>query len=134
NFAIGFLFGYKLLGVFFSKPPNMNSQEYIFSSEGNILGGLFLGIVLAGVKWYEKNKQKLRVPENRIVRIWPHDRVGDIIILGLVFGILGAKLFDNLEHWDQFLQDPIAAIFSASGLAFYGGLIVASIAICMYAV
>jgi prolipoprotein diacylglyceryltransferase len=67
------------------------------------------------------------------VRIWPHDRVGDIVILGLVFGILGAKIFDNLENWDEFVKDPVGHLFSASGLTFYGGLIVAAIAICWYA-
>lgn len=133
NFFIGFLFGYKLVGLIFSRPENMNPQQYIFSSEGNILGGIVVGLILLGLKYWEKNKQKLKKPESRKLRIWPHDRVGDIIILGLIFGIIGAKLFDNLEHWDQFIQDPIAAIFSASGLAFYGGLILAAIAICWFA-
>lgn len=133
NFFIGFLFGYKLVGLLFSRPENMNPQEYIFSSEGNILGGLLLGVILLGLKYFEKNKQKLQKPETRKVRIWPHDRVGDIIILGLIFGIIGAKLFDSLEHMDRFLSDPIGTIFSASGLAFYGGLIVAAIAICWFA-
>ena len=132
NFFIGFLFGYKLVGLVFSRPEGMDPQRYIFSSEGNILGGIVVGLLLLGLKYYEKNKQKLQKPETRKVRIWPHDRVGDIIILGLIFGIIGAKLFDNLEHWDTFIQDPIAAIFSASGLAFYGGLIVAAIAICWF--
>lgn len=132
NAFIGFLFGYKILGLFFGKPEGITAQEYIFSKEGNIIGGLLVAALLAGLKWYDKNKQKLKEPENRTVRIWPHDRVGDIIILGLVFGILGAKLFDNLENWDEFIKDPIGHIFSASGLTFYGGLIAASIAICWY--
>jgi phosphatidylglycerol---prolipoprotein diacylglyceryl transferase len=59
--------------------------------------------------------------------------VGDIIILGLIFGIIGAKLFDNLENWSDFVKDPIGRLFSASGLTFYGGLILAAIAICWYA-
>lgn len=132
NGLIGFLFGYKILGLFFSKPESVSAQEYIFSRDGNILGGLLVAALLAGIKWYDKNKQKLKEPENRTVRIWPHDRVGDIIILGLVFGILGAKLFDNLENWDEFIKDPIDHIFSASGLTFYGGLIAAAIAICWF--
>ena len=134
NALTGFLFGYKLIGLFFNKPDNIPAQEYIFSSQGSILGGLILAVLLGGLKWYDKNKQKLKEPENRILRIWPHDRVGDIIILGLVFGILGAKLFDNLENWDEFIQHPIDHIFSASGLTFYGGLILAAIAICWFAV
>jgi phosphatidylglycerol:prolipoprotein diacylglycerol transferase len=133
NALIGFVFGFKVLGLIFSRPEGVNPQDYIFSSQGNILGGLLLGIVLGGLKWHEKNKQKLKEPERRSVRIWPHDRVGDIIILGLIFGILGAKLFDNLENWNEFIQDPIGRLFSASGLTFYGGLILAAIAICWYA-
>jgi phosphatidylglycerol---prolipoprotein diacylglyceryl transferase len=133
NGLVGFLFGYKILGLLFNKAPEVNAQEYLFSSEGNILGGLALGALLAWFKYSEKNKQKLKTPERRTVRIWPHDRVGDIIILGLIFGILGAKLFDNLEHWDEFIQDPLGHIFSASGLTFYGGLILAAVAICWYA-
>ncbi|MEO6538634.1 MAG: prolipoprotein diacylglyceryl transferase family protein [Ferruginibacter sp.] len=132
NAFIGFLFGFKLLGLLFSKPPEINAQEYIFSKQGNILGGLLFAAVLIGIKWWEKNKQKLKEPERRPVRIWPHDRVGDIIILGLIFGILGAKLFDNFENWDDFIKDPIGRIFSQSGLTFYGGLIMAAAAICWY--
>jgi len=133
NAVIGFIFGFKVLGLLFSRPDNVNPQDYIFSGQGSIGGGLLLAVVLCGLKWYEKNKQKLKDPERRNVRIWPHDRVGDIIILGLIFGILGAKLFDNLENWDEFVKDPVGRLFSASGLTFYGGLIVAAIAICWYA-
>lgn len=134
NAVTGFVFGYKLIGLFFSKPPDVNAQAYIFSMDGNMLGGLLGALLLGGLKWWDKNKQKLKTPERRTVRIWPHDRVGDIIILGLIFGILGAKLFDNLENWDEFIKDPIGSIFSPSGLTFYGGLILATIAICWYAI
>ncbi len=133
NAIVGFIFGYKIFGLFFSKPAEVNPQDYIFSTEGNFLGGLLVGGFLTWYKWWDKNKQKLKEPERRNVRIWPHDRVGDIIILGLIFGIIGAKLFDNLENWDDFVQDPIGRLFSASGLTFYGGLILAAIAICWYA-
>jgi len=133
NGLTGFIFGYKLLGLFFDKDPAMAAQDYIFSSQGSVLGGLLMAGVLAAIKYFEKKKQQLKTPERRPVRIWAHDRVGDIIILGLIFGILGAKLFDNFEHWDEFTADPIGRIFSQSGLTFYGGLILAAIAICWYA-
>lgn len=133
NAITGFLFGYKLGGLFFLKPADMPAQDYIFSREGSVLAGLALGAVLVYLKWREKKKQQLPVPENRAVRIWPHDRVGDFVILALVFGILGAKLFDNLENWDEFIQHPLEHIFSASGLTFYGGLIVAAVAVCWFA-
>ena len=133
NGISGFLFGYKILGIFLTKPADMNPQDFIFSSQGSWMGGIVLAAILVYIKWHEKNKVRLKQPEKRIVRIWPHDRVGDIIVLGLVFGILGAKLFDNLEHWDDFIAHPIQSIFSPSGLAYYGGLILATIAILIFA-
>ena len=133
NFITGFLFGYKLLGVVLSKPEGISPQEYIFSSQGNWVAGILLGLFLAGLKWWEKNKQKAKTPEQRSIRIWPHDRVGDIIVIGLVFGIIGAKIFDGLENWDSFVKDPWGRLFSAGGLTYYGGLILAAIAICIYA-
>ncbi len=133
NFVTGFVFGYKLFGLMLDKPAAVSPQAYIFSREGNLLAGIIVGAVLIGLKWWEKNKQKLKEPEQRRVRIWPHDRVGDIIILGLIFGILGAKLFDAMENLDELFSDPIGTLFSGGGLTFYGGLILAAIAICWYA-
>ena len=135
NGFIGFVFGYKLLGAFLaSRDQGIDLQDYIFSLQGSIIGGLILAALLIFLKYREKNKQKLAKPEERIIRIWPHDRVGDIIVLALIFGILGAKLFDNLENWDRFIKNPIANLFSPSGLTFYGGLICAAIAIAVYLV
>ncbi len=133
NAIVGFIFGAKIFGLIFSRPEGVSPQEYIFSTQGNIYAGLLFAAVLAFVKWYEKDKLKLKVPEKRTIRIWPHDRVGDIVVIALIFGILGAKLFDNFEHWDLFLKDPIGQLFSVSGLTFYGGLILASAAVIFYA-
>ena len=133
NAVAGFLFGYKLLGLFFSKPADESPQSYIFSSSGSWAGGLLLALLLTGLKWYERKKQQLATPEKRSIRIWPHDRAGDIVIVALIAGIVGAKLFDNLENWSDFIQHPIERLFSAGGLTFYGGLIVATLAVCWYA-
>lgn len=134
NGLIGFIFGYKLIGAFIAaRQTGIDLQEYIFSSEGSMMGGLIVGAVLMFLKYREKEKQKLARPEKRVIRIWPHDRVGDIVVLALVFGIIGAKIFDNLENWDRFIEDPIRNLFAPSGLTFYGGLICAAIAIVVYA-
>lgn len=134
NGFIGFLFGYKLIGAFIaSRQEGIDLQEYIFSSEGSWMGGLIIGAVMAFLKYRERNKQKLAKPEKRSIRVWPHDRVGDIVIFALVFGIIGAKLFDNLENWDRFIENPIGNLLSPSGLTFYGGLITAATAILIYA-
>lgn len=132
NFILGFVFGYKILGVFFAKGALANPQAYIFSSAGSWMAGLILGGVFAYIKWQEKNKSKLPKPEQRTVRIWPSDRVGDIVIISAIAGFIGAKIFDNLENWDRFIQDPIGNLFSPSGLTFYGGLIFAILALWYY--
>jgi phosphatidylglycerol---prolipoprotein diacylglyceryl transferase len=121
NAVAGFLFGYKIGGLFFDKAPDVSAQDYIFSGNGHLLSGLLLAALLTGMKWYEKKKQQLKTPEERSVRIWPHDRVGDFAIIALVLGILGAKLFDNLENWDEFLKDPMGRLLAPAGLTFYGG-------------
>lgn len=132
NFILGFVLGFKILGLFFLKNAGpVNPQEYIFSSKGNLLAGIVLGLVFAGLKWRDKNKQKLAKPETRTIRVWPHDRVGEITMIALVFGLVGAKIFDTFENWDSFLKDP-SSIFSPSGLTFYGGLILAGLALWWY--
>ncbi len=134
NFIIGFLFGYKILALFFlGDSATQDPQAFIFSSSGSWPLGLFLGAVFAGFKWWDKRKHQLSKPEKRKVRIWPEDRVGEITILGLIFGVVGAKLFDIFENWSDFLTRPLEYILSGGGLTFYGGLICATIAIVLFA-
>ena len=131
NFILGFILGYKILALFFLN-ADADPQTFLFSGEGNWVLGILLGVVFAGMKWWEKAKQKLDKPEQRKIRIWPQDRVGEITILALIFGLLGAKLFDIFENWSDFLQHPSSYILSPAGLTFYGGLICAAIAIIIY--
>lgn len=134
NFFLGFLLGFKFLGLFLADASlTSDPPSYIFSIQGNWPAGVFLGLTFAGIKWWEKEKRKLPSPEKRTLRIWPHDRVGDVVILAALFGFLGAKIFHNLENWNEFWQDPIEALLSFSGLTFYGGLICATLAIWVYA-
>lgn len=133
NAFVGFLMGYKIIGAFLKADEGVNTQDYIFSAEGNWAAGLLLAAVFGFAKWYEKNKQKLPRPEQRSLRVWPHERVGDMTLLAAVFGFAGAKIFHNLENWDEFVSDPVGSLLSFSGLTFYGGLICAAIAIIVYA-
>ena len=134
NFLLGFVLGYKILALFImDSSVTSDPQAFIFSGLGSWPAGVTLGLLFAGIKWWEKNKQKLPKPELRKIRFWPHDRVGEITIIALVFGLLGAKLFDIFENWSDFLKDPSSFIFSPAGLTFYGGLICAALAIWFYA-
>jgi len=134
NFFLGFLLGYKIIALFImDNSATEDPQAFIFSTIGSWPAGIILGLLFAFLKWRDKNKQKLPKPEKRTIRIWPQDRVGEITILALVFGLLGAKLFDIFENWSDFLTRPSDYIFSAEGLTFYGGLICAALAIWLYA-
>jgi len=53
-------------------------------------------------------------------------------MIAAIAGILGAKLFHNLENLDDLLADPVGALLSFSGLTFYGGLICGSLAVLYY--
>jgi phosphatidylglycerol---prolipoprotein diacylglyceryl transferase len=55
-----------------------------------------------------------------------------ITLFAIVFGIVGSKLLDLIENWDRFISNPIGMAFSPGGLTFYGGLILAIIAIWIY--
>lgn len=133
NFIVGFIFGYKIVGAFTIADALNDPQSFILSAQGSLPVGLLVGLAFAGLKWWEKNKQKLAKPETRTIRIWPQDRVGDIVMYAAGFGFLGAKIFHNLENWNDFAKDPIGSLISFSGLTFYGGLICAGIAIILYA-
>jgi phosphatidylglycerol:prolipoprotein diacylglycerol transferase len=65
-------------------------------------------------------------------RKWDESHVTKITIIALFGGVAGSKLFSIFEDWSAFVQNPIKTAFSASGLTFYGGFIVAALGILIY--
>jgi phosphatidylglycerol:prolipoprotein diacylglycerol transferase len=55
-----------------------------------------------------------------------------VTFMAVVLGIVGAKVFHLLENWDYFLLSPLEMVFSAGGLTFYGGFILAAAVIILY--
>lgn len=134
NGIIGFLLGFKLVAIVLDlKSFTDNPQQFILSTQGNLIGGIVLAAVMVYLKYREKEKQRLPKPEEKTILVWPHQMVGDITIVAAISGLLGAKIFDNLEHLDSFFEDPIGSIFSFSGLAFYGGLIFGAAGVLYFA-
>lgn len=124
NGIFGFLIGYKLVYAFLNYRLFVNdSQGVLLSTKGSLLGGLILAGLLVYWDYSEKNKLKLAQPKKVEVLEHPYELMGNMIVWAAVWGLLGAKIFDNLEHWDSFIQDPIGSLLSFSGLTFYGGLI-----------
>ncbi len=132
-FFTGFILGYKLFYAFLNYSFFAeNPQQVILSLAGNLPGGLLLGALLAYMKYREKEKQKKPSPISEKIAVHPPDQVGNIVIICAVAGLLGAKIFHNLENIDEFLADPVEALLSFSGLTMYGGLIVTAITLYYY--
>lgn len=52
-----------------------------------------------------------------------------LVVVAVISGIVGARLYFILEYFDEFLLDPWGMIFSGSGLTWYGGFIAAFVAV-----
>jgi len=55
-----------------------------------------------------------------------------ITVLGVIFGIAGAKMLFLIEDWSEFVRDPIGMAFSPGGLTWYGGLTLGVLAVYLY--
>ncbi|QKJ29275.1 prolipoprotein diacylglyceryl transferase [Mucilaginibacter mali] len=124
NGIFGFIIGYKLVDAALNYHALIDdTQAFILSSRGNLIGGILFGVGFAYWAYYEAKKQQLPEPKKQEVTVHPHDLMGSILLWAAVFGFAGAKIFDCLENWDRFLQNPIENLIGFSGLTFYGGLI-----------
>ena len=58
--------------------------------------------------------------------------VSNMVILAVVVGLIGAKIFHALENPAAFSRDPLGLLFASGGFTFYGGLILAALALAWY--
>lgn len=130
---LGFVIGFKLMGALLNYSDFMsNTEQYILSTNGNFMGGVGFAILFVYLTYRDKKKQELPTPKEITVIVHPHQMMWNILIWAAVAGIIGAKLFHNLEYWDDFARDPIHGLLSFSGLTFYGGLLAGAGAVIYY--
>ena len=134
NALFGFFIGFKLLHVILNFGEfQADAPGFIFSTKGNIIGGILGAVLLAGLKYWEKEKQKLPRPKIHESYIYPSDRIGDITLIAAFTGIVGAKFFAIFEDVRNLTFDGFFdALFSGGGLAIYGGLIGGFIGVVWY--
>ncbi|RLD74327.1 MAG: diacylglyceryl transferase [Bacteroidetes bacterium] len=133
-FIFNFVLGFKIIGGLLNYNSfAQNPQDFLFSSDGSLAGGIILAI--AGTAWfyYTKKKKELHPPVWEEVTIHAQDNTWPIVFVAILFGILGAKVFHWFENWEEFSGDPLEALLSFSGMSFYGGLLIAAVAIGFYA-
>ncbi len=128
-----FLVGFKIIGLLLNYGEFMeNPQSYLLSFRGSLIGGLLTGGLMVYLDYRQAQRERLDKPVKKQVTIHPKQLTNSIILVAAVSGIFGAKLFDVVEHLDDFFRDPLGVLFSFSGLSFYGGLIVAAFAVGYY--
>jgi len=133
SFVLGFAFGYKLGYVFTHFDAfHEDAAEVLISWKGSWWWGIGLGAFWALLNFLERKRKQLPEPREEVRKVYPHNRIGDIIIIAALAGIAGAKLFDLLEHLPEFWRNPWEALFSGGGLAIYGGLIVGFLGVVAY--
>lgn len=140
NGAIGFVIGWKLVYLAQNASSIRESggspQDLIFTGEGSLLWGVIIGLVMVGWRYLEARKVKKEFPEpvEEEVDFHPYQAMGAITIAAAVAGLLGAKIFDHMEHWEEFIENPLGAFLNPfSGLTFYGGLICGGAAVLIVA-
>jgi len=130
----GFIIGFKGIEALFNYADLVNNpQDFILSTRGHLLGGIIIAAISYYLKWRENQAQKLSTPKTIEKTIHPYELVGNMTMIAAVSGIIGAKVFHNLENMDVFLADPVGQLLSFSGLTFYGGLIAGAISVLWYA-
>lgn len=133
NVVFGFVLGFKLLYIANNFVEfQLNPAAVVFSGYGSWAGGIAGALLFAGFRWWESWRQRHKPHHIYLKDTYPHHLIGDITIIAAVAGVAGAKLFDVLEHWSEFLKNPVAVLLSGSGLAIYGGLILGFVAVAFY--
>ena len=129
----GFITGYKLIYIISGYQEFVNdTQGVLLSAEGSLPGGIFGALIFIYIRYREKENTRLPEPETRDVILKPHQLTVNITMIAALAGIVGAKIFHNLENLDEFERDPIGALMSFSGLTMYGGLICGAGAVLWY--
>lgn len=123
--ALGyFVAGWKIGGLFlFYDAFVINPQEYVFSMQGSWIIGVITSIAVVYYEYSKRKKAQLSKPEVKDEKVPAEAHSGNIIMISIIMGLLGSKIFDSIERWEELIADPLGVIFAFSGLSFFGGLI-----------
>jgi phosphatidylglycerol:prolipoprotein diacylglycerol transferase len=124
NSFLGFLLGFKAFGAMFNYTIfSANPQSYLLSLKGNLVMGILTAAIFGFWVYADKKENELEEPKLVSETVHPYQLMGMILFSVGFFGFIGAKLFDTVEHWDNFRYDPMGTLFNVRGFSYYGGLI-----------
>jgi phosphatidylglycerol:prolipoprotein diacylglycerol transferase len=136
NALFGFILGFKLPYILIHFDEfRPDPAAVVLSDKGTLIWAVFAAVVFGYYKYWDRNRQRLAKPQIKEVLVMPHQRIGDITIMAAISGIVGARLFSIIESEENisaFFKNPLEQLLSGSGLAIYGGLILAFIVVFRY--
>ena len=113
NLFIGFAIGFKGFYCLINwNAFSMNPQGFILSSKGEAWAGILTAIIFTYLKWKENKKTRLKISKEIEKTTHPYELTGNMILIAAISGIIGAKIFHNLENIDLFLSNPIEQLIS----------------------
>lgn len=131
--TISAVIGWKLFGIIFQYHDfAINPQRFLFSGKGSITAMLIIVIISLGYHLYKRLLSKKTAVEVQEEIIHPYQYTWNILVIGLIFAVIGSKLFDIIDNFSSFIRNPLHSLLSFSGLTFYGGFIVTVVALMLY--
>jgi phosphatidylglycerol:prolipoprotein diacylglycerol transferase len=100
--------------------PEISLGPLTLQTFGLMLG---LGFVVAGAFAHRHLRELGR----------PGDWAYEMVFAALVGGVVGARLWSVVEHWDEAKDDLLGSLFSGSGLVWYGGALGGAVAVLAWA-
>jgi len=106
--------------------------SFLFSLQGSGIGA-FIGLVIGlAYTYYLKKTNTFTELSTKEEDVKPQELTANILLISAGAGLVGAKIFHQLENWDDFITDPLGQLLSGGGLTFYGGLICGAAAVILY--
>jgi prolipoprotein diacylglyceryl transferase len=112
-----------------------DAKDYLLTfNHGYWITGILVAGLAVWFKFREKKKEQAEYPTPTTIQrlVMPHERVGDIVIIAAISGILGSKLLYMTENTYTTMEAAMNDFFSGSGLSVYGGMIAGFLAVSYY--
>ncbi|HEY2581881.1 MAG TPA: diacylglyceryl transferase, partial [Mucilaginibacter sp.] len=104
NGIFGFILGFKLVDSLLHYHDLLDDpQGFILSLRGNWIGGIIGAAAFTYWAYYEAKKQQLPTPKTERVTVHASELMGSILLWSAIFGFAGAKIFNALENWGDFM-------------------------------
>lgn len=115
NVVMGFILGYKGWAVITALFHGADPAPALLSWQGSWIAGIMLAITWGF--WVYKT------PDQETTLIHPYQLMPYITLMCGLWGFLGAKLFDAVEHFQELRYEPLKVLLARSGFTYYGGLV-----------